>query len=194
MAPTRSAGAENPHSTPTNFACDLRFAADTCPQLGHLRLVFCGATATSRPLRHCVLYSSWRRNSNGLASKIERFSPDFCATFFVADLLMFLTCRSSITTTDRGFTARLVNNLNGAANCEKVSCGDGTSQNNAKGNDGRCGDCGRCVGAARSACCRRRAGRSGGWQVKYGSFCGPPPPRTESDTQCFAPNSLQSID
>jgi hypothetical protein len=45
------------------------------------------------------LYSSWRRNSNGLASKIERFSPDFCATFFVADLLMFLTCRSSITTT-----------------------------------------------------------------------------------------------
>ena len=30
------------------------------------------------------MYSSWRRNSNGLASKIERFSPDFCATFFVA--------------------------------------------------------------------------------------------------------------
>ena len=99
MAPTKSAGAENPHSTQTNFACDLRFSADICPQSGHLRLVFCGATATSRPPRHCVLYSSWRRNSNGLASKIERFSPDFCATFFVADLLMFLTCRSSITTT-----------------------------------------------------------------------------------------------
>ncbi len=30
---------------------------------------------------------------------MERFSPDFCAIFFVADLLMFLTCRSSIQTT-----------------------------------------------------------------------------------------------
>jgi hypothetical protein len=63
----------------TNFACDLRFSADTCPHTGHLRLVFCGATVTSRPPRHCVLYSSWRRNSNGLASKMERFSPDFCS-------------------------------------------------------------------------------------------------------------------
>src|ERR1700677_3525875 len=99
MAPTRSAGAENPHSTQTNCAGDWRFSADTCPQSGHLRLVFWGATATSSPPRHCVLYSSWRRNSNGLASKIERFSPDFCATFFVADLIMFLTSRFSITTT-----------------------------------------------------------------------------------------------
>jgi Transposase IS200 like len=33
------------------------------------------------------LYSSWRRNSNGLASKIERFSPDFCCSLsHVSDL------------------------------------------------------------------------------------------------------------
>src|SRR6267378_4625338 len=98
-APTKSALAENSHSTQTNFACDLRFSADTCPHSGHLRLVFCGGTGTSRPPCHCVLYSSWRCNSNGLASKIARFNPDFCATFLVADLLMFLICRSSITTT-----------------------------------------------------------------------------------------------
>jgi hypothetical protein len=30
---------------------------------------------------------------------MERFSLDFCATFFMADWLMLLTCRSSITTT-----------------------------------------------------------------------------------------------
>ncbi len=39
---TKSAWAENPHPPQTNFACDLRFSAYTCPHSGHLRLVFCG--------------------------------------------------------------------------------------------------------------------------------------------------------
>jgi len=95
---TKSAGAENPQRPQTNLACDLRFSAAMYRHAGHLRLVFCGATATSTPPCHCVLYSSWRRNSNGLASKMARFSPDFCATFFVADRLMLLTCKSSTTT------------------------------------------------------------------------------------------------
>src|SRR6202011_1755752 len=66
---TKSALAENPHSTQTNFACLLRFSAAVCWHSGHLRLVFCAGTATSRPPLHCVLYSNCRRNSNGLASR-----------------------------------------------------------------------------------------------------------------------------
>jgi len=74
-APTKSALAENPHSTQTNFACVLRFSAAVCWHSGHLRLVFCGGTDTRSPPRHRVLYSNCRRNSNGLASRMERFSP-----------------------------------------------------------------------------------------------------------------------
>src|SRR5260370_7447271 len=102
-APKKSELAANPHSTQTNVDCVLRFSADVCPHSWHLRLVFCGGTATSKPPCHCVLYSNWRRNSNGLASKSERFSPDFCATFFVARLLMLPTCRSSTPTPTRFF-------------------------------------------------------------------------------------------
>jgi hypothetical protein len=47
------------------------------------------------------LYSNCRRNSNGEASKIERFSPLLAATFLLDDLLRFLTCKSSTTTTAR---------------------------------------------------------------------------------------------
>ena len=82
----------------TNFACDLRFSTDTCPHSGHLRLVFCGATATSRPPRHCAFVFK-------LAAQLERagvqngtIQPELC-TFFAADLLMSLTRRSSTTTT-----------------------------------------------------------------------------------------------
>src|SRR5882762_1773315 len=65
-----------------------------------------GGTDTSRPPLRCVLYSKCRRNSNGLASRMERFSPDFWATRFpgfafvpLFDALMFWTCKSSTNTT-----------------------------------------------------------------------------------------------
>jgi hypothetical protein len=61
LAPTKSAWAENPHLPQTNFACDLRFSADTCPHSGHLRLVFCGVTGTSRlPIYSCSCLASLR--------------------------------------------------------------------------------------------------------------------------------------
>jgi len=105
MAPTQSALAEKPHSTQTNFACVLRFSADVWWHSGHVRLVLCGGTGTKRPPFHCVLYSNCRRNSNGLASRMERFSADFWAPHFpgfafvpLLDALMFLTCKSSTNT------------------------------------------------------------------------------------------------
>src|SRR6202521_5158494 len=77
-----------------------------CWHSGHLRLVFWGGTAPSSPPRHRVLYSNCRRNSNGLASRMARFSPDFWATRFpgfaflpLLDALMFWTCKSSTNTT-----------------------------------------------------------------------------------------------
>src|SRR5467141_762011 len=72
IAPTQSAWPEKPHSTHTKLLCVLRFCAAVWRHSGHLRLVFWGGTATRRPPFHCVLYSSWRRSSNGLASRIER--------------------------------------------------------------------------------------------------------------------------
>src|SRR6267378_1159591 len=82
IAPTQSAGAEKPHSRHTKLLCVLRFCPAVWRHSGHLRLVFWGGTATRRPPFHCVLYSSWRRSSNGLASRIERLSPDFGRTCF----------------------------------------------------------------------------------------------------------------
>src|SRR5438105_13015673 len=82
IAPTQSALAEKPHSKHSNLVCVLRFSAAVCPHRGHLRLVFWGGTGTRRPPFHCVLYASWRRNSNGLASRIERLSRVFGPTLF----------------------------------------------------------------------------------------------------------------
>ncbi len=83
IAPTQSALAEKSHSTHTNFVCVLRFSAEVCRHSGQLRLVFWGDTGTRRPPFHCVLSSSWRRSSNGLASRIERLSPDFWRTLYI---------------------------------------------------------------------------------------------------------------
>src|SRR6516165_11146114 len=55
-AATKSALAVKPHSTHENLSCVLRLSADTLPHAGHLRLVFCGGTATSNPPRHVSLY------------------------------------------------------------------------------------------------------------------------------------------
>jgi hypothetical protein len=49
-AATKSALAVKPHWTHVNFSCVLRLSAETVPHSGHLRLVFCGGTATSNPL------------------------------------------------------------------------------------------------------------------------------------------------
>src|SRR5437588_13106333 len=54
-AATKSALAVKPHWTHENFSCVLRFSAVTVPHAGHLRLVFCGGTATSNPPRHVSL-------------------------------------------------------------------------------------------------------------------------------------------
>jgi len=35
-----------------NVSCVLRLSGETLPHSGHLRLVFCGGTATSHPPRH----------------------------------------------------------------------------------------------------------------------------------------------
>src|SRR5690348_17798688 len=75
-AATKSALAEKPHCTQTNFACLLRFSADIWPHSGQERLVFWGGTAINNPPRHNALYSNWRRSSNGEASRIARFNPD----------------------------------------------------------------------------------------------------------------------
>ena len=106
IAPTQSALAEKPHSKHSNLVCVLRFSAAVCPHRGHLRLVFWGGTGTRRPPFHCVLYASWRRNSNGLASRIERLNPDFWPTLFpgfafvpLAEADIFFTARSSTNTT-----------------------------------------------------------------------------------------------
>src|SRR6516165_291917 len=56
-------------------------------------------TAINNPPRHNALYSNRRRNSNGEASRMARFNPGLALTFFFADLLRFLTCKSSTTTT-----------------------------------------------------------------------------------------------
>jgi hypothetical protein len=105
IAATKSAFSEKPHSTQTKSACVLRLSLDTCSQHRQKRLVFGGGTGISNPPRHTVLHSNWRRNSYGLASKIERLSPDFARRFFpglafvpAADADMFLTCKSSTQT------------------------------------------------------------------------------------------------
>src|SRR5438552_779101 len=106
VAATQSALAENPHSTQVNCACLSRLSPEVCPHPGHWRLVFIGGTATSMPPRHLVLYSNWRRSSNGLASRMERFRPDLALTLLpgcslvpAADADIFFTCRSSTMTT-----------------------------------------------------------------------------------------------
>src|SRR5438105_15103721 len=66
-AATKSALAVKPHWTHENFSCVLRFSAVTVPHAGHLRLVFCGGTATSNPPRHVSLYCNGLRSSNGMA-------------------------------------------------------------------------------------------------------------------------------
>ncbi len=63
MAATPSALAENPHSRQVNCACLFGLSPEVCPHSGHWRLVFIGGTATSKPPRHLVLYSNWRRSS-----------------------------------------------------------------------------------------------------------------------------------
>src|SRR5690554_5050399 len=55
IAPTRSAFSSKPHSTHVNRACVCRLSADTWPQHGQERLVFCGGTATSQPPCHASL-------------------------------------------------------------------------------------------------------------------------------------------
>src|SRR5271169_6889611 len=67
--------------------------------------MFCGGTGYSKPPLHSVLYSNCRRNSNGLASRLARLSPDFWATRFpgcafvpLLEALMFLTDKSSTNT------------------------------------------------------------------------------------------------
>ena len=70
-----------------------------CPHSGHFTagVLWCYRhQQTASPLRFVF---QRRRNSNGLASKVARFSPDFCATRFLADLLMLWTSKSSRTTT-----------------------------------------------------------------------------------------------
>ena len=106
MAATQSALAENPHSTQANCACLLRLSPEVCPHSRHWRLVLIGGTATSMPPRHLVLYSNWRRSSNGLASRMERLRPDLALTLLpgcslvpAADADIFFTCRSSTMTT-----------------------------------------------------------------------------------------------
>src|SRR6516165_2833188 len=99
QAASKSADARNPQATQANLAWVLRFSAATRPHSGQQRLVFPGGTATSNPPRQRILYSSWRRSSNGEASRIARFNPDFALTFLRADLLMFFTCKPSTTTT-----------------------------------------------------------------------------------------------
>src|SRR5690625_1950033 len=49
IAPTTSAFSSKPHSTHKNCACVFRLSAETWPQHGQVRLVFCGGTATSHP-------------------------------------------------------------------------------------------------------------------------------------------------
>src|SRR5690625_566944 len=55
IAPTTSAFSSKPHSTHANRACVCRLSADTWPQHGQERLVFCGGTATSQPPCHASL-------------------------------------------------------------------------------------------------------------------------------------------
>src|SRR5574343_1495367 len=61
IAPTTSAFSSKPHSTHSNLACICRLSFDTWPQLGQVRLVFCGGTAMRCPPLHASLSSSWRR-------------------------------------------------------------------------------------------------------------------------------------
>ena len=51
----RSALSAKPHSTHANRACVLRLSALMWPQHGHVRLVYCGGTATSHPPLHASL-------------------------------------------------------------------------------------------------------------------------------------------
>src|SRR6266705_1185217 len=106
MAATQSALAENPHSRQVNCAGLFGLSPEVCPHSRHWRLVFIGGNATSMPPRHLVLYSNWRRSSNGLASRMERFRPDLALTLLpgcslvpAADANIFFTCRSSTMTT-----------------------------------------------------------------------------------------------
>src|SRR5690606_5201829 len=55
IAPTRSAFSSKPHSTHRNRACVWRLSADTWPQAGHVRDVFCGGTTMRCPPAHASL-------------------------------------------------------------------------------------------------------------------------------------------
>jgi len=106
IAATQSAAAEKPHVTHTKLSCVWRFSVEVGRHGGLLRLVCWGGTGTRRTPFHCVLYASWRRNSNRVASRIERLSPDFWRTPFPgfafvpwADVDIFFPGRSSTNTT-----------------------------------------------------------------------------------------------
>src|SRR5690606_39758241 len=94
--------------THLNRACVWRLSADTWPEAGHVRDVFCGGTTMRCPPAHASLYSSCRRNSNQPWSRMALFRPDLARTCFpgcsggpAADLDMFRTCKTSIHTTAR---------------------------------------------------------------------------------------------
>jgi hypothetical protein len=55
IAATTSAFSRKPHWTQAKIAWVCRFSFATCPQAGHVRLVFCGGTSTSLPPRHASL-------------------------------------------------------------------------------------------------------------------------------------------
>ena len=54
IAPTRSAFSAKPHSTHSKRAWVWRLSADTWPQHGQVRLVFCGGTTMSQPPFHAI--------------------------------------------------------------------------------------------------------------------------------------------
>lgn len=80
IAPTWSALFSYSQATQANSACVLRFSAAIWPQHGYVRLVLTAETATKKPPRHAVLYSSWRRNSPHPWLRIALLSPDFART------------------------------------------------------------------------------------------------------------------
>ena len=57
VGPTRSACVAWPHSTRLNCACVRWLLAATWPQLGQVRLGFCGGTATSHRPIHAIVYA-----------------------------------------------------------------------------------------------------------------------------------------
>jgi len=105
-AATKSALAVKPHWTQLNFSCVLRFSAETLPHAGHLRLVFCGGTANSKPAppRQFVLQLTpqfeWARVEHGTIQaclQLDVFAVLFLAA--LADFDIFLMHKSSMNMT-----------------------------------------------------------------------------------------------